>query len=627
MSITKPAVLPAWADTAAAGADIVQPTNAFISAGWQLSAVPPSRQYFNWVLNYAANAVRYFSRRGIVDYDAAETYQKNDIVRGDDNTLYQSLTNSNTGNPPSTSTANWTSLNLFPRSPVERALGIVPVDTRWECDNVWRFGAIGDDVNDDTAAIQAALNVVTYAGTVGRGNVNGRVYFPASPAYRTTSTLYFGPSTILEGDGENSSLIDYQGTGVAYACLNPLNTSTQVHVKIRDLSLYCSGGAQIGLLLTGGSFYTLDNVIISGQVKHAAVFNQCEVVDARGTKFSPLMSTSISGLWIVNGPDMSPSLTFTAAPIAGATSGTLNANWTGTTGWYSIQFVETAGGAAEPRLVLLTNGNTAVTWPVPLANACNATTTAANVGFTNRLEFDSCNFNPNSTVANSINDDGGVSHSFLNCNASGGQIWLRAAGVSGLYVTGGELEAALNVQISLEVTTLGGTYVGPCIGGEIGKNTFYGNFAVANLINIVGANGIGIRNNIGGGYNTGMIKFSGLDIAGCTFEANSKPLFGTGRTTAPIFDPSATSTQAYANNAIRQYSQTHVLAAMNTTGSAQVITPASMEGIVNGSKLLCGSSTGANLETVTASSVTGSTFTATFTSTKAAGWTVKGAQT
>jgi hypothetical protein len=103
MPITKPPVLPTWADTG----DKVQPTNAEIQAGWPLSAVPPSRQRFNWLQNFLFNAVRYFSRRGLPDYDAAETYLIGDRVLGSDNNVYRSLVNANTGNNPTVSPSQW----------------------------------------------------------------------------------------------------------------------------------------------------------------------------------------------------------------------------------------------------------------------------------------------------------------------------------------------------------------------------------------------------------------------------------------------------------------------------------------------------------------------------------------
>ena len=103
MSITKPSVLPTWADTG----DKLQPDNSEIAAGWPLSAVPPSRQKFNWILNYVMNGIRYASRRGLPDYDATETYSIGDCVIGDDGKTYRSLIDGNLAQNPSTNPNKW----------------------------------------------------------------------------------------------------------------------------------------------------------------------------------------------------------------------------------------------------------------------------------------------------------------------------------------------------------------------------------------------------------------------------------------------------------------------------------------------------------------------------------------
>lgn len=101
MNYNKPPVLPAWAESAANPADVVQPTNEQIQAGWPLTGTPPSRQRFNWILNFCANAVRYFSHRGLPDYDAEETYSVGDRVIGTDGKTYVSLQDNNLGQFPS----------------------------------------------------------------------------------------------------------------------------------------------------------------------------------------------------------------------------------------------------------------------------------------------------------------------------------------------------------------------------------------------------------------------------------------------------------------------------------------------------------------------------------------------
>jgi hypothetical protein len=108
----KPSVGPAWAETASNPADIITMTSSDVSAGWPLSGTPPSRQRFNYLLNWCTNAVRYFMQRGIVDYDAAETYQLNALVIGDDGNTYKSLQNANTNHAPSGNPTWWTPWGL-----------------------------------------------------------------------------------------------------------------------------------------------------------------------------------------------------------------------------------------------------------------------------------------------------------------------------------------------------------------------------------------------------------------------------------------------------------------------------------------------------------------------------------
>lgn len=55
------------------------------------------------------------------------------------------------------------------------------------------FGAVGDGVTDDTAAIQAAIDAAD------------RIYFPAG-TYLTTNTLYFKTNNYLYGDGDASTI-------------------------------------------------------------------------------------------------------------------------------------------------------------------------------------------------------------------------------------------------------------------------------------------------------------------------------------------------------------------------------------------------------------------------------------
>ena len=74
--VTKPLPLPVWAESG----EKVQPSNAEIAEGWPLSATPPSRQRFNWILGYSAQIGRYLMQNGIASWDADETYPPDAVV-------------------------------------------------------------------------------------------------------------------------------------------------------------------------------------------------------------------------------------------------------------------------------------------------------------------------------------------------------------------------------------------------------------------------------------------------------------------------------------------------------------------------------------------------------------------
>lgn len=102
---TKPTVLPQWGETAG-GADVLQPSNAEIQAGWPLTSVPPSRKRFNWILKYLAQGVRYMMQMGIPLWDSAEDYPVNARVMGSNGKTYKALQTS-ISQDPTTATAYW----------------------------------------------------------------------------------------------------------------------------------------------------------------------------------------------------------------------------------------------------------------------------------------------------------------------------------------------------------------------------------------------------------------------------------------------------------------------------------------------------------------------------------------
>lgn len=116
--------------------------------------------------------------------------------------------------------------------------------------NVLDFGAKGDGVTNDTAAIQAAIDSVTTDFNVGEG---ATVFFPkaASSYYIITSTIEVPPGIILLGEGTFNAntasgsliLVNFNGVGIRFVRRNPSLSG-----------LFHNGGMQnIAVTGTGGS--------------------------------------------------------------------------------------------------------------------------------------------------------------------------------------------------------------------------------------------------------------------------------------------------------------------------------------------------------------------------------------
>jgi hypothetical protein len=99
----KPEVTPAWAE----GGDRNDiPTNPEIQEGWPLNNIPPTRQRFNWLLNWLSTGVRYFMQRGIPEWDAEEDYSAGSRVQTSDGVGWRAL-RANTNVQPGTSPSDW----------------------------------------------------------------------------------------------------------------------------------------------------------------------------------------------------------------------------------------------------------------------------------------------------------------------------------------------------------------------------------------------------------------------------------------------------------------------------------------------------------------------------------------
>ncbi len=126
------------------------------------------------------------------------------------------------------------------------------------------YGAVGDGVADDTAAVQAALTTASASG--------GPVYFPRGRYLISTgltlSILATGTNTDLErnsiiGDGA-SSIIEWTGSGGGNPLLKVTGTNDPHHeFFIQGLRLIATNRDVNGLHLQDLAYWKLDNIYIS----------------------------------------------------------------------------------------------------------------------------------------------------------------------------------------------------------------------------------------------------------------------------------------------------------------------------------------------------------------------------
>lgn len=187
-------------------------------------------------------------------------------------------------------------------------------------------------------------------------------------------------------DNETGTVLWYTGTGDGWFTQNAINTSAPMHCSVEDLTFYAPG---IGIYK--GAFADL-----CGTELHFA-------------RVSFLFPATACGLIL----DQTEISDFTSCHF------------------FALGFDPAAVGAC----VWLVNGP--------------SRTPGVNLFFTNRIAFLQCNFNPHSSNARCVVDEGGLSHEFLGCNWNGGSVQFEGSAINGLRIVGGEMEAATSAHINL----------------------------------------------------------------------------------------------------------------------------------------------------------------------------------
>lgn len=170
------------------------------------------------------------------------------------------------------------------------------------------FGAVGDGITDDTAAIQAAFNATSANG--------GSVFFPPGK-YKTTGTLTLplvgaSKATKIFGAGQGASYIisAHAGTCIKHAG-NPLVTSYGL-TRISDLSLWTTANGFAGYWSVGLAYEHLDHVQIGnadglGTVgfQYGVIFDGSETCSISNSDFE---RNTIGQIFLTNGPELTPSM-------------------------------------------------------------------------------------------------------------------------------------------------------------------------------------------------------------------------------------------------------------------------------------------------------------------------------
>lgn len=180
------------------------------------------------------------------------------------------------------------------------------------------FGAVGDGVTDDTAAIQSAI---TYLNSLS----GGHLYFP-SGTYKTTSTIAFKNNITYLGDGV-SSIILYTGTDDAVRVSNPINASTAANITVSNMAIKSTNVASTGgtFVDVGSTELHLYDLYIYGGA-YGVIFDQTEISSIENCRIEFFTR---GGIWLVDGSDHTAGAAVGYTNMINIVGNQFNANRTG----------------------------------------------------------------------------------------------------------------------------------------------------------------------------------------------------------------------------------------------------------------------------------------------------------
>lgn len=346
----KPAVRHPWADDPPNGAsDFVDPGDTYADQGWQIGNKPP-RQYFNWVLNWSAAAVRYFCQQGVPDWDANEVYPLNGISQGSDNKLYQSLVGNNSGiNPVGDGNVHWGPVQGANPNNADRSGSLAT--TGWVGNNFLAIGSGFGSIAGQISPSQVPVGAVTqWQGSLSIGG--GQITSAVGLANAVTS---FGAGIATfnySGQSGQPNWLWGTNNGTSFFVWNPANFSV------------ANAGTLAGLTPTTAAAGNTVMVRDSNGYAYSTYFNQ----NSPNNENPP-----ISQVVVTNGTDgflRKASLVALVEALGGFGSQS-------TPGWVVIPGtgIYLQWGQIGP----VGNGNASQTFPVAFPHACFAVITDTNV--------------------------------------------------------------------------------------------------------------------------------------------------------------------------------------------------------------------------------------------------------
>jgi hypothetical protein len=164
--------------------------------------------------------------------------------------------------------ANFTEFTPFlangstePRNLVTREADVV---------NVKDFGAVGDGVADDTAAIQAAMNAIASANKKG-----GKIEFPVG-TYKITSTITFNYPMIIEGIGNSCVIAPNFASGDAFVLTATVDLNRDDGVQFFNIHFKTS------VTKTSGYYININGASFTS-IKQCKFFNGYDGIGITGT--------------------------------------------------------------------------------------------------------------------------------------------------------------------------------------------------------------------------------------------------------------------------------------------------------------------------------------------------------